>query len=495
MSRSVLLRRIPWLGRLARRVRMGHADGPRGEQGQVVVLVACGYLFLFILGLVAVNGAIAVSSRTSAQRAADAGALAGCLDLPGTRPGQNPAGIAQQYVEASTRNNTGGATSTHIEGRSLAQPAPAVSTSGTVGGGGGALANDQITVNVRRTQRMFGIANVTISANATCRRAEGGMPVLHSLSTGRDSFSLEQATLNLPRGGIVVGAANCAGGDFRTMTVAGGGVINARWIDLCTGQQPFLSNSSSIFPNAAPGWLADPFGGVNEPQLGQDGLPPVPQPNTPQDMPSCDYGNAIHTTMRNPVVCTVAAGSALTGGVYWGGIYLDGNGSSTPITLSAGIYYLAGGGLRVSPGTVVEGSGVLFFNARNPGAQNPPRRVCGAITFDDQVQFRVTPPISGEWEGLVIFQARPNSGLPNCSASTRIQSGVTMGLPDPPYGSIYLPGSTILIGPQSVGPAGPTSNIIMRIVAYEIDITGPVEFRDVFIPSGDVNHGDIRLSE
>jgi hypothetical protein len=35
----------------------------------------------------------------------------------------------------------------------------------------------------------------------------------------------------------------------------------------------------------------------------------------------------------------------------------------------------------------------------------------------------------------------------------------------------------------------------MRVIAYEIRLRGPVRFGDIWIPSGDVNHGDVKLSE
>jgi hypothetical protein len=451
----------------------------------MIVLTATSLLFFFLLGLLAVNGAIAVASRTSAQRAADAGALAGCLDLPGTFPGQDPVGVARQYVESPQRNNTGGAASLHLEGRNQAVPAPQVSTTGATGANGGVLENNKITVWVQRSQRMFGITNVTVRAKAACTRQEGGAPVLHSLKNGDGSFDVEQAQLNLPRGGVVVGTQDCSPGDERTMTVKGGGSITARWIDLCTGGQPFLSQSSWINPPATHGWRCDEYGEDRPPVCRY-----VPEPSSadralfPNDYRSrCPDGS-----VKDGSFCVFNSGT-VPSGVY-PGLKLSGQ-----VTLS-GNYYLDGSGLQVSHDARVTGNpgqGVFIFIGPDRSGSN-----CGlndaSVKFQQNSSFVVTPPTSGPYKDLVLFQSRSCrvQGGSNKN-SFDIQGGVTMGSPDPPYGVIYLPTAHIDIDPEGTG--GTQTVINMRVIAYEIRLRGPVRFGDIWIPSGDVNHGDVKLSE
>jgi hypothetical protein len=68
-----------------------------------------------------------------------------------------------------------------------------------------------------------------------------------------------------------------------------------------------------------------------------------------------------------------------------------------------------------------------------------------------------------------------------------------MGSAEPPYGVIYLPTAHIDVGPKGTG--GTQTVINMRVIAYEIRLRGPVYFGDIWIPSGDVKHGDIHLVE
>jgi hypothetical protein len=454
----------------------------------MIVLTATSLLFFFLLGLLAVNGAIAVASRTSAQRAADAGALAGCLDLPGTFPGQDPVGVARQYVESPQRNNTGGAASLHLEGRNQAVPAPQVSTTGATGANGGVLENNKITVWVQRSQRMFGITNVTVRAKAACTRQEGGAPVLHSLKNGDGSFDVEQAQLNLPRGGVVVGTQDCSPGDERTMTVKGGGSITARWIDLCTGGQPFLSQSSWINPPATHGWRCDEYGEDRPPVCR---YVPEPSPDDrslfPRDYRSqCPTGSQERRVGKEIQFCEFSSG-AVPQGVY-PGLRLRGD-----VTLN-GNYYIDGNGMEVFGGANVSGQDVFIFIGPDGSGTS-----CGSkdasVTFSENSSFVVIPQTVGTYRDLVLFQSRRctvQRGDKNKN-SFDIKGGVTMGSPDPPYGVIYLPTAHIDIGPERTG--GTQTVINMRVIAYEIRLRGPVRFGDIWIPSGDVNHGDVKLSE
>ncbi len=472
----------------------------RPEDGATLVLTAILLVILFAIGYVGVNWAVAVAARVSAQRAADAAALAGCLDLPDK---EKAVASAQRYGASAGGLNAN--TSFNLEsgqgdqvlldpppGRSAIVDSDNTSSVRT----GEQLQNNRITVHVRRTQWLFGIPNwpplnrvMPVAARAVCVRNEGGAPVLHSLSTVRDSFVVNQAQLSLPRGGVEVGRTDCAGGDPKTMEVNGGGSVTARWIELCTGGQPFLASSSGINPPATHGWRCDEYG-ENQPPVCRF----VPEPSSadralfPNDYRSrCPDG-------RNPVkrgslpFCVFNSGT-VPSGVY-PGLELSGQ-----VTLS-GNYYLDGSGLRVQEGARVTGQpgqSVFVFIGPDRSGSN-----CGSnnasVTFQQNSSFVVTPPTSGTYKDLVLFQSR------NCRVqggsnknSFDIQGGVTMGSPDPPYGVIYLPTAHIDIGPEGTG--GTQTVINMRVIAYEIRLRGPVYFGDIWVPSGDVKHGDIHLVE
>lgn len=457
------------------------------------MLTAVLLVILFAIGYVGVNWAVAVSARVSAQRAADAAALAGCLDLPDA---DKAVASARRYGASSGGLNANAQVNLE-SGVGDQRVAATVDADGTLSEHTGtALANNRITVRVERTQWLFGIPNwpplnriMPVAARAVCVRNEGGAPVLHSLSTRRDSFVVNQAQLSLPRGGVEVGRTDCAGGDPKTMEVNGGGSITARWIELCTSGQPFLASSSGINPPATYGWRCDEYG---------DNQPPVcrfvPEPSStdrslfPVDYRSrCPNGRA-PTKDGSLSVCVFNSGS-VPPGVY-PGLKLSGQ-----VTL-AGNYYLDGSGLQVMGNARVigqPGQSVFIFIGPDRSGSN-----CGSnnasVTFQQNSTFVVTPPTSGAYKDLVLFQSRSCQVQGGSNKNSfDIQGGVTMGSPDPPYGVIYLPTAHIDIGPEGTG--GTQTVINMRVIAYEIRLRGPVYFGDIWIPSGDVKHGDIHLVE
>lgn len=488
-------------GRTSRSITVGRPHGAvviahtahRREEGATLVLTAILLVILFAIGYVGVNWAVAVSARVSVQRAADAAALAGCFDLPDA---DKAVASAQRYG-ASTGGLNANASYNLESGQGDQSVTATVDSDGTLSvRTGQPLQNNRITVVVQRTQWLFGIPNwpplnrvMPVRARAVCVRDEGGAPVLHSLSTGRGSFVVNQARLSLPRGGVEVGRTDCAGGDPKTMEVNGGGSISARWIELCTGGQPFLASSSSISPPAIHGWRCDEYG-ENRPPLCRV----VPEPSSadrtlfPNDYRSrCPDGRA--PAREGSLSFCVFTSGTVPSGVY-PGLKLNGQ-----VTLS-GNYYLDGSGLQVLPGAHITGQqreGVFIFVGPDRSGNN-----CGSnnasVTFQQNSSFVVTPPTSGTYKDLVLFQSR------NCRVqggsnknSFDIQGGVTMGSPDPPYGVIYLPTAHIDIGPEGTG--GTQTVINMRVIAYEIRLRGPVYFGDIWIPSGDVKHGDIHLVE
>ncbi len=105
--------------------------------------------------------------------------------------------------------------------------------------------------------------------------------------------------------------------------------------------------------------------------------------------------------------------AVLVPGVYTGPIRVEGNASAT---LQSGIYILRGG-LLVSGNARVTGNGVLLYNES------------GRIEVQGNGILRLTPPTSGTYEGITIFQARGNTQPLWLSGNARFE--VT--------GAVYLP--------------------------------------------------------
>lgn len=113
-------------------------------------------------------------------------------------------------------------------------------------------------------------------------------------------------------------------------------------------------------------------------------------------------------------------------GIY-SGITVSGNAA---LTLSSGTYIIEGGGFSVSGNASVAGSGVMIFNA---GSKYPSSGgTYGSITLSGNGSYNLTPPRSGTYAGIVIFQSRDNSDALTISGNA---SGMT--------GLIYAPTAQI----------------------------------------------------
>lgn len=120
-------------------------------------------------------------------------------------------------------------------------------------------------------------------------------------------------------------------------------------------------------------------------------------------------------------------------GVYWGGISIQGNnGGPTTIYIEPGIYYLAGGGLRITggaayimttgPNGVTPGGGILLYNSEDPEfhaecAADPGFNAgcIGAIDIggNDVTGFIELRPFEfAPYENVLIFQDRDVASQP-----------------------------------------------------------------------------------
>jgi hypothetical protein len=461
-----------------------------GERGQAIAAMMLVLALVLILVCLVISSQVVLAARVSAQRAADAGALAGCLDLPDATQAQAH-GI--EYAASSGSLNAG--SNHNLESGNGNQTATAtVSNSGAIGANG-PLVNDMITVDVTRHQSLFGQISLgfgdrTIPGHAVCRRDEGNMPVLLALNSGANTFFVQgQFNLNLgDEGGITVNSTDPAG-----LSVNGGATLEGRYIATGSGQGT-LCGSCSVTPAISVGTQPDPYAGVAEPAV---------DPEATQ-APGCAPKTG--GTSSKPAQCLVSAGTVQPG-VYWGGLKL-GDGTAKTIAMAPGVYVMAGGGsggnnsgFYVYPNTTLTGSGVTILNLPDPGAQQQANRDCGPVFIGQSANLQLSPgEVGGKY--MLIFQGR-ETGSPSCQTAATIQAGATIGLPpagDAPCGGsgcggLYFPTAQVNIGPEGGGQAPPQDNFNTIFVAGGFKITGQLTFNNPQIRSGTVNHGDIALSE
>ena len=115
------------------------------------------------------------------------------------------------------------------------------------------------------------------------------------------------------------------------------------------------------------------------------------------------------------------------------GIYssISVSGSAT-LTMSSGTYIIEGGGFSVSGAGSVTGSGVTIVNA---GSDYPSAGgTYGSISLSGSGTYKLTPPTTGTYAGIVIFQTRDNTKAMTVSGAA---SGMT--------GTIYASAAALTI--------------------------------------------------
>jgi CSLREA domain-containing protein len=128
----------------------------------------------------------------------------------------------------------------------------------------------------------------------------------------------------------------------------------------------------------------------------------------------------------------VLGGNSKTSMTINPGIYtqiaISGNAS---VTLNPGVYIIKGGGLAVSGGASIAGTGVMIYNA---GSNYPNSGGSfGGITLSGSGTFNLSAPASGPYAGVLIFQSRQNTRALSISGS------IMTGLND----TIYAPNALL----------------------------------------------------
>jgi hypothetical protein len=115
---------------------------------------------------------------------------------------------------------------------------------------------------------------------------------------------------------------------------------------------------------------------------------------------------AVPTTSFAAVHAAGSTSLTLQPGTYVGGISVAGSAS---VTLLPGLYYLQGGGLSVSNSGSLTGSGVVIYNAPASSSDGISVSGLGSVTL--------SPPASGTYQGISLFQSRTSAAAVNLTNS------------------------------------------------------------------------------
>jgi hypothetical protein len=155
------------------------------------------------------------------------------------------------------------------------------------------------------------------------------------------------------------------------------------------------------------------------------GVQPEPDPFRTFPVPkACDY------PVRSTSPLTLSGGTTtLQPGVYQGGIQISGQ---AEVILGPGVYVLDGGGLQVAGQANLKGDGVLFYNTGSPA---------GGIDLSGQGTVSLTPPTSGPYQGMTLFQDR------GATETVKITGNGSLNV----TGVVYAPAAEVFLAGNGVG--------------------------------------------
>ena len=392
------------------------------RRGNVAVLTAASLIALVGITAIAVDGGLLLDDYGRVQSAADTAALAAAADLYAnylTGNGLDPNHTASQSAtdNAAANGFTNDGVTSIVEVHMPPSKGPFK--------GMPSYAEVIITYYQKR-----GFSNIF---------GDGDMPV--------QARAVAQGAWSTIRDGILVLDPTSKG----SLSTGGGASINI------TGGAPIIVDSNN--PEAA---IANGTGAMAAPVFDITGVPGTATPGsgsfngsiyagvppTPDPLRYLPYPDPTTMTLQSKNATQIAGTKDVTlyPGVYNNGIKVTGQGN---VTMLPGIYYMNGGGFAYTGQGNLTATGVLIFN--EPGSNSD----TVSITGSGAVNW--TPPTTGIYQGLSIFQDRSST------ATVTISGG----------GSMYITGTFYAAGAQmNINGSGAQNYIGSRYISYDLALGG-----------------------
>jgi hypothetical protein len=358
-------------------------------------------------------------NRRRVQAAADSAAMAAAQDLYAnyrTNSGADSGGTAK--TSATTTASANGFTSSNSTVTVNIPP-----TSGSHAGIAG-YAEVIITYNQPRNfSGVFGSGSVPITGRAVARglwTAFGnGIIVLDPTGNGTLTDS-GNGTVTVSGGSIVIDSS----GQYAA-TVNGNGTVTAPEF-LITGTPGDLSHGNGKF-----------VGGIDS------GVQPTVDPLLYLPEPKASNVAVVSSSaysLSNNQSATINPGR------YVGGISVTANAT---LKMNPGLYYMDGGGFKITGNGNVTGTGVTIYNAPNSNSDTVSLAGNGNITL--------TPQTAGDYEGITVFQERTSSTPLSVTGNGAISL----------TGTFYAAHATL-----NVAGNGSTNLYGSQYITYELAVSG-----------------------
>ncbi len=409
-----------------------HPDPNR--RGQTLVMFAL--LLPLLLGMVglAIDGGLLLSTYRQVQNAADSAATAAAMDLINNLSIATAQTTGAKYVQ--TYNNMSGATVT-INIPPLSGP--------HAGAGNTSYAEAIISYPYKTSFiQLLGVnKNQTVTARAVAgyysAAAEGIVALLQTPTNGVPAgISVTGGVVLKVNGTINDDSTNSS----TALSVNNGANVYATGVLVSGGASIAAGSNVSNYPSGGGTSPLTQNTGVDYP----DPFVNMPVPTTSNGVVNTNYGtlsgsgtNQTLSSSASPTAVTVNNGHSAS---LYPGIYQSINiaGGST-VTFQPGIYVLAGGGLNISNGATISGTGVMFYNTASTynattGADgsNP---TFGSLTFQGGTTFSLggITTSSSAFNGMLVFQDRSNT------QTVTLNNGSTV----PVTGAFYAPTANLNI--------------------------------------------------
>ena len=301
--------------------------------------------------------------------------------------------------------------------------------------GTGAFSTTSLAVGSHTIKATYsGDTNFVTSSASTSSVTIGQSIIVLDPSAGGALTLSGNASIKLTGGVFVDSSSSTA------ISASGNAAIKASVIDVHGGVQKSGNASFSPAPSTGAAVLADPLASLAEPST--SGL--------------TNYGSE---TLSGNSSATIKPG-------IYSQITVSGNGT---LTMNSGIYIIEGGGFTVSGNASVTGSGVMIVNA---GSTYPTTGgTYGSITLSGNGSYNLSPPTTGTYAGIVIFQTRDNSKALTVSGNA---SGMT--------GTVYAPAA------QLAESGNASLNAALIVDTLTISGNGIANTVTLSSPSGTVAH-------
>jgi hypothetical protein len=400
------------------------------RKGNVVVVFAVCLTALMSFVALALDGGMLMDKRRQVQSTADSAALAAANDLYANwfatgiqyglqYEGFDPGGSAKRaaLAEAAANGYQDG-----VNGVSVTVNIPPLSGPFT-----GMQGHSEVIISAPQQQyfsRFFGTDTVTYGARSVSRGKRGGVNnaiiVLDPSGSGALSAG---GNGNL----TVTGAPVQVNSNSPSAMVANGNGSMAANPFLVGGSPGYTavggaSFTGGIVPNSPP--IPDPLA-----------LMPAPDPSTMVVQSNKGIQNSGNKTLN------------LQPGVYEGGISASGG----TLNLAPGVYYMQGGGFSIGGQANVNGTGVTIYNA--------PQKSSDVINIAGQGNIILSPPMSGPYQGVLLFQDRASTNTVSITGSPGTIMNIT--------GTFYAASATL-----AVAGNGAQQTIGAQYISYDLNLGG-----------------------